>query len=161
MTSGWPKTWSVNCIQRIFATDAQILVRFALQPAVFLRNKVVKNWKYTEWPQDDLEHLTVKKKKKVPCIHWTFAPESQILNRFAVRASIRFRGKVVENRKCTEWPQTDFEHLTDKGVPVYTEHLPTRGPNVGPFRYTISRFWDTRLSKIGNVPDYLRLSLNR
>ncbi len=29
----------------------------------FLRNKVVKNWKYTEWPQDDLAHLTVKKKE--------------------------------------------------------------------------------------------------
>ena len=34
--------------------------------------------------------------------------------------------KVGENRKCTEWPQTELEHLTLKNHSIYTEYLNVR-----------------------------------
>ena len=34
-----------------------------------------------KWPQNDLNHLSVK----VPCIHWILTPEAQISLRFALR----------------------------------------------------------------------------
>ena len=46
--------------------------------------------------------------------------------------------KVGEDQKCTEWPQTELEHLTDKNS-LYTLNLPLR-PKFGPFRSTISGF---------------------
>ncbi len=52
------------------------------------------------------------------------------------------RHKVGENRKCTEWPQTELEHLTVNST-LYTLSTYPWGPNVGPFRLTKSCFQDT------------------
>ena len=74
------------------------------------------------------------------------------------------RHKVVKNRingKFTEWPQAYPEHLTALTFPLYTKYLPLV-PNCGLFCSTTNGFQDTRLLKIGNlgnVPNYLRLTL--
>ena len=43
------------------------------------------------------------------------------------------------NSKCTEWPQTDLEHLTVKRI-LYTLNTTTQGPNFGPFHSMTSHF---------------------
>ncbi len=48
----------------------------------FLRYNVVKNRKCTQWPQNDLNHLTVQS------IYWTLTPEAQISLRFALRSLV-------------------------------------------------------------------------
>ncbi len=53
------------------------------------------------------------------------------------------RYKVAENWKCTEWPQTELEHLTVKST-LYTLNTYPRGPNFDPFLSMTSHFWDTK-----------------
>ncbi len=63
--------------------------------------------------------------------------------------------RLPENRKCTEWPQTELEHLSIKSTPG--------DPNCGPFYSTISSFLVTsctKSSKIGNAPNAPKLNLN-
>ncbi len=70
--------------------------------------------------------------------------------------------KVAENRKCTEWPQTELKHLTVK-ITLHTLNTYPRGSNFGPFRSTVSRFRDTtctRWAKIGNAPNDPKLNLS-
>ena len=70
--------------------------------------------------------------------------------------------KVCENRKCTQWPQTVLEDLTDKST-LYTLNTYPWGPNFALFRSMISRFWDTactRWAKIGNAPNDPKLNLS-
>ena len=64
-----------------------------------------------------------------------------------------------ENRKCTEWPQTELDHITAKRR-LYTLNTYPRGPNFGPFRSTTSRFRATRFSKNGSAPNDPKLNLN-
>ncbi len=59
-----------------------------------------------------------------------------------------------KNRKCTEWPQTDLKHLTVKCT-LCTKNICHAGLNFSPFCSTTSRFWETKLSKIGNTPNDL------
>ena len=53
------------------------------------------------------------------------------------------RYKVVENRKCPEWPQNDLKQLTFKST-LHTPNTNPRGPSFTPFRSTIARFPDNR-----------------
>ncbi len=74
--------------------------------------------------------------------------------RFALRLAVS-EIHVSENRKCTEWPQTELEDLTVKST-LYTLNTYPWGPNFCPFRSTISRFQDktyTRTAKIRNAPN--------
>ena len=60
------------------------------------------------------------------------------------------RYKVAENRKfrkCTEWPQTDFEILTVISTSYTLSNYP-RGPNLDPFCSMASHFQDIRFTKI-------------
>ena len=58
------------------------------------------------------------------------------------------------------WMTSDWAwSLNCHKYPVYTEYLP-QSPNVCMFYSTASRFQDTRLSKITNAPNDLRLTLN-
>ncbi len=64
--------------------------------------------------------------------------------------------------QCTEWPQTDPEHLTVKST-LYTLNTYPWGPPFAPFRSTISRFRDTtctRSVKIGNALNDPKLNSN-
>ncbi len=47
--------------------------------------------------------------------------------------------KIVENRKCTEWPQNDLGHLAVK-ITLYKVYTYLRRPNVGPLHCTTSIF---------------------
>ncbi len=64
-----------------------------------------------------------------------FIPQAQILVRFALydQPFLRYTWyKVVENqehRKCTKWPQTEFEHLMVKSTLNALSTYP-RGPNI-------------------------------
>ena len=69
-----------------------------------------------------------------------------------------WRYKVVENQKCTKWPQTDLEHLTVKSI-LYALNTYTRSPNFHPFCCTTNHYRDTRLQKIRNALNDLRMAL--
>ena len=73
----------------------------------FLRYKVVKNWKCTEWSQIDLNHLTVKRTL------YTLNTHPRVTY-FTSRLGVFPRYKLVENWKCTEWPQNNLKNLTVK-----------------------------------------------
>ena len=86
---------------------------------------------------------------------WNFGPFYFMTNSFRDIRS-------PENRKCTELPQTELEHLIVKST-LYTLNTYPWAPNFGPFRSTISRFQDatwTRSAKIGNAPNDPKLNLN-
>ncbi len=110
-------------------------------------------------PQNYLKHLTAQ----VSCIYWILIPEAQISLRFAYGQPFS-RYRIVENQKCTrgQWPQNDPRHLTVKST-LYILNTHPRGPNFTPFCSMTSRFWDTRLLKIGNAPNDLEWpqALNR
>ena len=57
------------------------------------------------------------------------------------------RYKIVENRKCTQWPH----HVSVKST-LCTLNTHFRGQNLTPFRSTTIRCQDTGFSKIGNAP---------
>ncbi len=89
------------------------------------------------------------------------APKDHNLVSFAPQPAVS-RHKVVEVRKCTEWSQSDLEHLT---VKLPCMHWILTLPRAQIFIFIIwstsIRFRDTRLSinMIGNAPNYLRLTL--
>ncbi len=75
-----------------------------------------ENWKCTEWPQMNLS----TRQSKVLSIYLMLTPEAQILVRFALRLAVcEIHVQGGRNRICTEWPQTEFELLTDKST-LYT-----------------------------------------
>ena len=67
--------------------------------------------------------------------------------------------KVSETWKCTEWPQTKHEHLSQK-YSIYTKWLPMR-LKFCQFRSTTSHFWDTytRSAKIGKCTEWPQTEL--
>ncbi len=77
-------------------------------------------------------------------------PEAQIWS-----VSLYDMYKVGDNWKCIKWPKTEREDLTFN-ITLYTLNTYHWGPNVCPYRSTISRFRDTtyaRTPKIGNAPN--------
>ena len=98
----------------------------SLHDKLFLRYKVVENWKNgkcTKLPQNELERLTIKSN-----LYTLVTPKAQILVCFTKHHPFS-RYKVIENQKnhkCTEWPQNDFEHLTVKITMYLNWHLHTR-----------------------------------
>ena len=56
---------------------------------------------------------------------WQFADHIKLDDRDLVVCWLSFsRYKIVENRKYTEWPQNDHNHLIVKKYPAYTEYSP-------------------------------------
>ena len=51
----------------------------------------------------------------------------------------RFRYRLVENRKCAEWPQNDLKHLSVKST-LCTLNTDPRSPNFTAFRSTTTVF---------------------
>ena len=102
------------------------------------RYKIVGNRNYTEWSQNDIEHL----------IYWSVSLYKQLFSRNNI-------GKNWENRKCTTWPQNDIKHLSFKSTmymlstpsPPHTHTYTHTGPNFGPFHNATCHFQDTWLSK--------------
>ncbi len=71
----------------------------------FSRYRFFENRKCTEWPQNDLTHLSVKSTLYTLNTH----PEAQISIRFALRQAI-FEILACGKSECTEWPQNDLNH---------------------------------------------------
>ncbi len=88
---------------------------FTLRPAVSTY-KIVQNWKCTEWPQTNLEHLW----SEVPCINWilTLRPKFSPAV-FEIHGSCR---KSEMHRMTSDGPWT----LNCQKYPVYIEYLPLR-----------------------------------
>ncbi len=89
--------------------------------------------KSTKWPQNELNITRLN----LPHICVVSIPESQISLHFG---STTTGFKVVENRKCTEWPHDDFKHLNAKGILQTLRTYPI--PHPPPPR---TKFWATSL----------------
>ena len=122
----------------------------------FSRYKVVENRQYTEWPQNNLKHLQCIC-RKYP-VYTEYSPPRTKFHSVSFYDQPFSRYKVVENRKCTKWPQNDLNHLTVKST-LYTLNANPQGPNFTPFRSTTSRFRDISLPQITNAPNDPRMTL--
>ncbi len=73
--------------------------------------------------------------------HWTLKSQKYyIYTKYLSPTSSHFsRYKVVENRKCTEWRQSNLERLAAKTI-LYTQSSYTRGQNLDPFGSKTSHF---------------------
>ncbi len=150
-------------IHLILPQEVQTLVSFALQLAV-----------------SEIQHVQGGHKSEVHrmTLNWTWTLNSQKYSIYTKYSPQRPKFwsvllydypfsrynmyKAGENQKCTEWPQTELEHLIVKST-LYTLHIYPWGPNFDPFRSTISRFWDrtcTRSVNIGNALNDPKLNLN-
>ncbi len=69
-------------------------------------------------------------------IHWILTHEAQIFGRFTLQPAVS-RYKIVEHRKCTKWPQINFENC--QKYHVCTEYLPPR-PKFLALRAPVSLF---------------------
>ena len=128
---------------------------FLLPKIFFSRYNVAGNRKCTEWPQTELEHLTVN---ITLCILNAY-PWGPNVGPFRSTTS-RFRDTRSSKIGNTQNdPHTEPEHLAVKTT-LYTLNTYPGGPNFGPLRSTTSHFWDIRSSKIGNALDDPKLNLN-
>ena len=156
MTSEWP--WIHNSqkyavyIKYLPPIEVQIFVRFPRRPAVFnvqgcwksQMHRMTSDW---SWTHDNQKYPV----NSINTYHrgTNFGPVCSTTSPFPDR----------KFRKCTEWPQIDFEwNLNSQTYFINTN--PEAQTWVCTFLFTASSFWDTRLLKIGNAPDDLSLTLN-
>ncbi len=99
---------------------------------------------------NDLKHLPVKSTMYILNTH-PQGPNLTVL----LYNKLFLRYKIVENWKCTEWPQNNLSHLTVNSN-LYTLNTNPWGPNFTPFRSMTSRIWDTSLLKIRNASNDLK-----
>ncbi len=74
------------------------------QISLFHSTTLVENRKCTEWPQNDLKHVTVKSF----CIYWILTTEAQISLCFAIRPAVfKIQGwwQSEMHRMTPTWPQ--------------------------------------------------------
>ncbi len=83
------------------------------------------------------------------CIHWILTPRPKFYP-VSLYGQPFSRNKLVENRKCTEWPENDIEHLTVKSTLYTLQNTHLWGSNFIPFRSRTSHFRDIGLLKIRN-----------
>ena len=102
------------CVTNV--TESQISPHFPIRPTAFEIYKVVNIRKCTKRPQNDIERLTIKNAQYILSTY----PQAQISVPSVLLYDQPFsRYKVLENRKCAEQPQTNFEHLRVKST-LYT-----------------------------------------
>ncbi len=119
----------------------------------FFPEQKVKNWKYIEWPGTDLKHFTVKSTVYTLSNYPSWPKCSSVL---LDKQSIS-RYNVVENRKCREYHQ----HSTlDSQKHPCAHWIFTLKPKFGLFRVTSGLFRDAMLSKIANMLNDLRMTMN-
>ena len=132
---------------------------FLLYDQPFLRYRDTKieieKSKWTQWPQNDLNHLSVKSTR---CTLNT-CPRGPNFILFRSMTS-RFRDTSFSKSKWTQWTQNDFNHLSVKNSPYIHWILEPRGPNFNPFCSTTSHFRDTGSLKIENAPNDPRMTLS-
>ena len=139
MTPGWHEAF--NC-QKYPAYTEYLPPRhkfhsISLYDHLFSRYKVDKSQKCTEWLQalNCQKYLAYIEYSPLRSEYHSVLFYEQPLSRYKI---------VVENRKCTEWLQNDFKHLTVKST-LHTLNTHNWDPNFTPFRSTVARFpdnWD-------------------
>ncbi len=75
----------------------------------------------SEYPTFEVIHEMHRISSKVPCIYWILILEAQFFLSISLCNQPFSRHKVVENRKCIEWPQNDLGHWTVNST-LYTIH---------------------------------------
>ncbi len=114
--------------------EVQILIRFDLRLAVSKIQHVQGRWKSEMHRMNQNWNWTLNS-QKFSIYTKIHTPEAQALVRFTLRLAT-FRDTTctwsAKRSGCTEWPQTELEHLTVKSV--YTKDLPMR-----------SKFWSVSL----------------
>ncbi len=152
--------------------------------------KLWQNWKCTEWLWTDLEHLTIKNTLYILSIYprdpnfRSLCSTTNVSQIGSVPNDLAQSDFQILSVKCTsyihkvttretqtwgplcptttEWPQNVLKHLAVKST-LHTLSTYPQGQKVCPFRSMASRFPDTKMSKIdkiGNAPNDLRLALN-
>ncbi len=126
----------------IFTPEAQISICFALQPAIF-EWQACRNSECPEWPQNDLNHWSVKSTLCTLDTHPrgpNFPPFHSTTSRFWDTGFSKI-GNAPND------PRMTFKQLTVKSTPC-TLNTPSRGPNFNPFSSTTSQYRVTGLSKL-------------
>ncbi len=136
MTLEWP--YPLNCqrypVYTVHSPPRPKCHSVSLYDKPFSRYNVVENRKCTEWPQNDLKHLTVKSTLYILNTH----PKVKISLRFALRPAV-FEIQCCRKSEFTEWPQNDLNHLAIKST-LYTMNIHPRGPTFTPFRSMVARY---------------------
>ena len=141
-----------------FISEAQILA-FSLYHHFFSRHKVAENRKCLRMIPNWTWALN---SQKYSIYTELLTPEAQIvvLVRFALRLVVfEIHVEVGDNQKCSEWPQSELEHLTVKRTLYALDTYPW-GPNFRLFCSMIRGFQDTMLPKMGNAPNDPKLNLH-
>ncbi len=114
-----------------------------------------ENRKYTEWPETELEHLTIKRTLYTLIVY----PEAHILVRFPLRLAVS-EIQYEQGRQKSEMHRMTLNWAWQLNSQKYSIHIYLLGPNCRPFFSTISGFRDIWSPKIGNVPNDPKLNLN-
>ncbi len=159
MTPNWPWTLSND---KCSAGTKDLRLNFwsiLLYDHCFSRYKVARNRKCTEWPQTELEHLTVKRTLyTLNAYPWSpnFGLFRSTISRFQDTCT---RARSAKNWNYIEWPHPELEHLTVRST-IYTQNTYPWGPKFCPFRCTISRFrYTTLLSNDLNICTLMLISI--
>ncbi len=91
-------------------------------------HKVLENRKYTEWPPESPEAFNFH---KYP-VYTEYSSLRLQFHYVSLYDQPFSRYKIVENWKCTKWPNNDLNHLSVKST-LYTLNTHTLGPNFNPF----------------------------
>ena len=160
MTPDGPGTRNVLSKHQRFTPESEIWSILLKNELSFSRYNVPENQKCTEWPQTELETLTVKNTLYTVYVD-TYHRRSNF-GQFCSTSSCFWDAKSSKFRNALNDPRLNFEHLTVKSN-LYTLNTYPWDPNFGPFRSTINHFRDTictRSPQIGNAPNDPKLNLN-
>ena len=94
------------------------------------------------WISSNLKHLTVKSTCSTLYTPNTYHPSPKFSSVSLYNQPFS-RYKIVENRKCTEWPQNELETWAVKST-LYALNTYPWGPNFTPFHSTVAPFWVNR-----------------
>ncbi len=112
-------------------------------------------WKCTESHQNPLKHSSVK---STICKHLILTPKPQFSS-VSLSRQLFSRYQIVENQKCTEWLQTDLEHLPVKST-LYTLNTYPWAQIFIHFAVQPATFEIQGCGKIDNALIDLRMTLN-
>ncbi len=156
MTSDW--LWTLNDqTYPIYTKYLRLRFKFwsvSLYNQSFSRRKVGENQQCTEWPQNDMKYLTVK--RTLYMLLYIYSCIKVLIPRLNIRSVSLYdqpftrydvveMGKIEMHRLTSDWPWT----LNGQKYPVYTEYLPP-----SPKFWSVSLYWQpfSRNSTFYNSP---------
>ena len=157
ITSEWH--WTLNCQKYPVYTEylplrPKYFHSLCCTTSHFWDVRLQKFGKCTEWPQNDLKHLTVES-TLYTLDTYPWGPNFVRFTLQPVVFEIQSCYKLEMHQITSEWPWT-----LPKVHCIRTLNTYPRGRNFNPFCCTTSHFRDTRLQKMGNARNDLRMTLN-